>query len=182
MKDSEGEALSPVAYFSMAGEGEHEPREIADRLVAECEELVELRLGTPLILFLMRGSPKMKGGRWVLGEVALPRFQGGLAPLGLWLLAKACDGAIPDFLVILDAHWWHGADSTKRAALIHHELKHIAIATDSEGEKKFDDDGNPVWALVAHDLEEFRDTVRRFGAWAPDIPPFVDALKEGGAA
>ena len=182
MKDAEGEDLPPASRFFAPPEGEHEPREIADRLVAECEEFAELRLGAPLIMFLMRAGEKVKAGKAVLGEVALPRFMGPLGPVGSWLLAKACGGAPPDFLMILDAHWWSAADPARRAALVHHELKHIGIAVDREGEKRFDDDGDPVWALVAHDLEEFSDTVRRFGAWSPDIPPFAAALKEGGAA
>lgn len=181
MKDAEGEPIPASLYFEMAGEGEDEPRELAARLVADCEEFAHLRLGEPLILFLMRRAPKLKAGRWVLGEICLPRFMGALAPVGSWLLAKACGGSTPDFLMLLDAEWWHGADSKRRAALIHHELKHIGHARDGDGEPKFNDDGEPVWALEAHDVEEFKDTVRRFGAWSPDIPPFVDALREGGA-
>lgn len=180
MRDAEGEPVEPAAFFAMAAEGPDEPREIADRLVETCEEFHELRMGMPLILFLMRGGPKVKAGRWVLGEVAMPRFMGPLGPVGLWLLSKACGGAVPDFLMVLDAGWWREADSTKRMALVHHELKHLAIATDAEGEKKFDDDGNPVWGIVGHDIEEFQDTVARFGAWSPDIPAFAGALRKGG--
>ena len=182
MKDAEGEAIPPALFFDMAKEGEHEPREIAARLVAECEEFLDLRAGEPVILFLMRGSPKNKSGRWVLGEIALPRFMGALAPVGSWLLAKACGGATPDFIMLLDAFWWAAARPDQRAALVHHELKHITVATDKEGEKRIDDDGNPQWALGGHDLEEFNDTVRRFGAWSPDIAPFLAALQEGAAS
>lgn len=180
MKDADGEAIPAALFFDMAAEGEHEPKEIAARLVAECHEFMDLRMGEPAILFLMRASPKIKAGKWVLGETCLPRFMGGLSPVGAWLLAKACGGTSPDFLMLIDSAWWREADANQRAALIHHELKHIVIATDPEGEKRFDDDGNPQWSLGGHDLEEFRDTVRRFGAWAPDIRPFINAAREGG--
>lgn len=178
MKDKDGEDVPARDFFTMADEA---PQEIAAALVEECEEFAHLKLGQPEILFLMRTIPKVKSGRWVLGEMCLPRFMGGLAPVGAWLLATACGGTAPDFLLLIDREWWHGADLTRRKALIHHELKHIGHALDREGEPKFDDDGNPVWALEDHDIAEFNDTVKRFGAWSPDIPPFTDALREGGA-
>ena len=179
MKDEDGEAIRPIDFFELARAGENEPGEIAARLVASCPEFLDLRVGTPVILFLMRKAQKNKAGKWVLGEICLPRFMGGLSPVGSWLLAKACGGEPPDFIMLVDSMWWGAADAHGRAALIHHELKHITIATDKEGEKKFDDDGNPQWALAGHDLEEFQDTVRRFGAWSPDIAPFQKALTEG---
>lgn len=181
MKDKEGEEVPPSAFFEMAADGPEEPAEIAAELVESCEEFAHLKLGQPVILFLMRQVPKVKSGRWVLGEMCLPRFMGGLAPVGSWLLAKACGGTTPDFLLLIDREWWHGADGRKRRALVHHELKHIGHALDREGEPKFDDDGNPVWALEGHDIEEFKDTVERFGQWSPDIPLFVEALRKGGA-
>lgn len=182
MKDAEGEAIPPARFFEPPSAGADEPREIALRLVAECPEFEELRAGEPVIMFLLRAGPKAKNGRAILSEMALPRFQGGLAPVATWLLATACGGATPDYLCVIDAPWWKAADPGRRAGLVHHALKHVGIARDREGEPRFDDDGNPVWALLAHDLEEFGDTVRRCGDWTGDVRSFTAAAREGGAA
>jgi hypothetical protein len=43
-------------------------------------------------------------------------------------------------------------------------------------EIKTDEDGQPKWKLIGHDLEEFRDIVRRHGIWDENIRSFKDAL------
>ena len=175
-----GDNLAPADLFAIPHPGEHQPREIADRLVAGMEEFAHLRLGQPAIMILFRCVPRVRAGRRVLGEACLPRFMGGLSPVGTWLLAKACGGALPNFLILLDAEWWNTASSQERAALIHHELKHCGHARDRDGEPRFDDDGNALWAVEPHDIAEFQDTVRRYGAWSSDVAPFAAALKDGG--
>jgi hypothetical protein len=179
-KHADSDRLAPADLFAIPEPGEHQPREIADRLVADLEEFTPLRLGQPAIMILFRCSPKVRGGRRVLGETCLPRFMGALSAVGTWLLARACGGTVPDFLILLDAERWGVATPQERTALIHHELKHCGHARDREGEPRFDDDGNPVWAIEAHDIAEFQDTVRRYGAWSSDIGPFAAALKSGG--
>ncbi len=180
MIPGDDESLAPACLFGIPYPGEHQPREIADRLVASLEEFAHLRLGQPTIMLLFRCAPKVKAGRRVLGETCLPRFMGALSAVGTWLLAKACGGSVPDFLILLDAEWWSLATPQERAALIHHELKHCGHARDRDGEPRFDDDGQPIWAIEAHDIAEFQDTVRRYGAWSPDVTPFAAALREGG--
>ena len=54
-------------------------------------------------------------------------------------------------------------------------------ARDKEGELKFTPEGKPVWDIRGHDVEEFDDVVRRYGAWSPDVQRFIGALREGGA-
>ncbi len=180
MKDRDGQAIPPARFFEPPPAGEHQPREIAERLVASLEEFAHLRLGQPAIMLLFRCAPKVRAGRAILGETYLPRFMGALSAVGTWLLASACGGLVPDFLILVDAEWWGLAAPHERAALIHHELKHCGHARDREGEPRFDDDGHPIWAIEAHDIAEFRDTVRRYGAWSPDIAPFAAALTAGG--
>jgi hypothetical protein len=167
--------------FSQPAEGEHEPREIAARLVADLSEFDHLRHGEASILFLMRAEKKIKAQRMILGELALPRFQGGLAPLASWLLARLCGGEAPDFIMTLDAEWWTQADGRAREALVFHELLHAAHAVDKEGEPKFTEEGLPIWDIRGHDIEEFNEVVRRYGAWAPDVVAFLKAAEEGGA-
>lgn len=177
---AESTSLAVANLFTIPEPGEHQPREIADRLVADMEEFAHLRLGQPAILILFRCSPKVRGGRRALGETCLPRFMGALSTVGMWLLAKACNGMVPHFLILIDAEWWRMATPQERAALIHYELKHCGHARDRDGEPRFDDDGNPIWAIEAHDIAEFQDTVRRYGAWSPDVASFAEALKNGG--
>jgi hypothetical protein len=157
-----------------------DPAAIAARLVEECAEFGEMRVGQPLIMFVFRNFEKVKADRTILGTLALPRFMGEHSAFASWLLALACQGAIPDFIMTLDRGWWGEASPVQREALVHHELCHAKHATDKDGELKFNDDGDPVWAVTGHSLEEFDATVRRYGAWKGDIQSFFDAAKEGG--
>lgn len=173
---SDGEDLAPDHTFRLAEEGPADPRPIMARLVADAPEFEDLRTGEPAIMVLFRGIPKVKGGKRFLGEMCLPNFQGSLGQVALWLLAKACQGELPDFLLILDAEWWGEATENQRSALVHHELKHCCIATDKEGDQRFTDEGDPIWAIREHDVSEFYDTVSRFGDWLGDVAPLVRAL------
>lgn len=175
-----GEDLAPDHTFALAVEGKDDPRPIMARLVADAEDFEDLRAGEPAIMVLFRGIPKVKGGKLILGEMCLPNFQGSLGQVALWLLAKACQGELPDFLLILDREWWTEASEREREALIFHELCHCMIGLDRDGEKRFDDEGNPVWAIKAHDVEEFNSVARRYGAWQGDIRDFMEALREHG--
>ena len=53
-----------------------------------------------------------------------------------------------------------------REALLHHELMHCEL----------NESGNPV--LRPHDVEEFNQTVRRYGRWKDDVQLFVEASAE----
>jgi hypothetical protein len=176
----EGDPVGPTELFTLVEHGEHEPCEIAGRLVDDLEEFAYLRTGEAVILFLMRVEPKIKAQRMILGEMCLPRFMGSLASLGTWLLAKVC-GDVPDFIMLLDTTWWQQAPPIAREALVYHELMHAAHAVDKEGEPRFTPEGMPIWDIKGHDLEEFDAVVRRYGAWKGDIQSFIKALRDGGA-
>jgi hypothetical protein len=83
--------------------------------------------------------------------------------------------------MILDQQFWTQADGRAREALVYHELLHAAHAVDRDGEPKFTEEGKPIWDIRGHDIEEFNDVVRRYGAWAPDVVAFLAAATEGGA-
>ncbi len=70
--NSDGDSLAPACLFGIPDPGEHQPREIADRLVASLEEFAHLRLGQPAIMVLFRCAPKVKAGRRVLGDTSRP--------------------------------------------------------------------------------------------------------------
>lgn len=179
---SDGDDLGPADAFIMADQVEEaaDPRPIAMRLVAECEEFQHLKHGEAAILFMFRMEPKDKNGKTVLGEMALPQFMGPLGAIGRWLLAKACGGELPDFLMILDHTFWSNAPMLQRTALVHHELLHADHKRDKDGEPLFTEDGRPRWGIRPHDIEEFNEVVRRYGAWLPDIRSFVTAFSEHG--
>ena len=180
-RDEDAPVLSGDA-FTLPADGEHEPKEIAGRLVADLDQFRDLRTGEAMILFLMRTEPKVKAQRAILGEMCIARFQGTLAPLALWLLAKVC-GEVPDYIMILDAGWWEQADPHAREALVFHELCHCAFKLDKEGEPKFTEDGAPIWDIRGHEIEEFNAVAERYGAWKPDIAAFLRSVADyGGAA
>lgn len=184
MKETEdGEEFATAAWFVLPEDGPNDPRPIVHRLVDELEEFADLRIGEALIMVVMRSIPASDGGKAVAGSMALPTWKGkyGMGDLALWLLAKACGGEPPDFILLLDTTFWEGATPHQREALVHHELMHAKHATDRDGEKRFTEEGLPVWAIRPHDLEEFNQTVQRYGAWHDDITSFVGALRDGGA-
>jgi hypothetical protein len=159
---------------------ESSPRIIAERLMNECPRFAHLVLGGVVVIYLFRGTVKRKGGRQILGSIHLPVFQGELGKLAYWMLNSIVHGPEPDFLMLLDWHFWAGATPMQREALVFHELCHTAHAVDREGELRFTDEGRPVFELRGHDVEEFGDVVARYGAWLPDIQFFFDAAVRGG--
>ncbi|GAN83833.1 putative metallopeptidase [Gluconacetobacter entanii] len=166
--------------FSAAPETEDSPLGVMTRLIDTEGMFSFLKTGEVRIAVFMRHFPKEKQGRIVLGELALPRFQGGLARLGSWLLQRATWFQGPDYILMIDQDWWDGARPEAQEALVFHELMHAEHAVDRDGELKFDDEGRPVWSLKGHDLEEFREVVRRYGDWSGEIGAFVDAARIGG--
>jgi hypothetical protein len=178
---ADGLEIQAAESFEVAPPGENEPAEIAAMLVAKLDEFQHLRVGEPVIVFLMRADPKAKGTKTIIGQMCLPRFMGTLASVATWLLARAC-GGVPDFLMLIDKSWWRIATLHQRHALIHHELMHADHARDKDGEPKFHDNGDPMWAIREHDIEEFNDTVERFGLWKDDLVNFNAAIKRSGNA
>ncbi|RVT91454.1 hypothetical protein EOD42_22625 [Rhodovarius crocodyli] len=163
--------------FAPAPEGPNDPRPIMERLIECAEDFDTLRIAKPDILVLMRHVPKLRGGKRELGSMGLPGFQGAYAQLGMWLLEEF-HGSIPAFILTLDAEFWEEASERQREALIFHELMHCMQALDKDGEPRFDAEGLPVWAIRPHDIEEFNEVVRRYGAWLPDVKAFISAATE----
>ncbi|SAL02785.1 hypothetical protein AWB80_08438 [Caballeronia pedi] len=90
-------------------------------------------------------------------------------------------GAFPDFLIVLDKDYWDTCGPRLREVLVYHELLHAAHARDKYDAPKFDKEGRPCWAIRGHDVEEFAETVRRYGAWHEGIERLVEAAAEHGA-
>jgi hypothetical protein len=179
---SDGDGPAAVDRFMFAGPNTpeaYDPRLVAAHLVDVTPRFSHLKEGEALIMFVFRMVPKLKAGRTILGQMCLPRFQGSLGDLAGWLLAIACQGTMPDYMMLLDREFWFAATSTQREALVFHELCHTVHEKDKEGELKFTDAGRPVFGLQGHDLEEFNEVVARYGAWLPDVEAFARALRDG---
>lgn len=154
------------------------PADIAVRLMHEPEHRplfdAEVQFG-----WLMRTSPKDKGGKRELGSVHVVKtmFQGGFKDLGLQLLESML-GYLPEFLVVLDAEFWAAASRRDREAVIWHELCHVKHRVDKFGAPKFDRDGLPVFGIVEHDVTAFNSEVARYGTWSPDLREFFAVANE----
>ncbi len=58
-----------------------------------------------------------------------------------------------DAEIILDADWWETASDAERKALLDHELHHIVLHLDDDGQVQFDDCRRPKLKLRKHDFE-----------------------------
>ncbi len=163
------------------------PEEVYLRLL-RLDEHAHIVEAEARVEFLMRTHEEVKGGRVVLGTVFRPEVQGRLRDVFEWLLEDKFGGLGEgergiDFLIVLDAQFWLDADDEAREILVYHEMCHIQPAFDKMGAQRFDrDTGLPVLTLQNHDVEEFSQVVRRYGAYSRDIEEFVRACRDGEAA
>lgn len=89
-------------------------------------------------------------------------------------------GDMPDFLITLDAISCSEMDDTAFMALIEHELLHCAQGTDKFGSPAFSQQtGLPIWAMRAHDVEEFENVVARYGATSESLARMVRSVNQG---
>lgn len=167
---SDGEFL--LETFTLPEPDDH-PATIAGRLL-NLPEFQHLKDGEAVIDWLLRSEEKTRHGRFVLGTTYIPSVQGDLSDCFDWMLARLL-GRTPDFLIILDRTFWRSAPARDKEILVFHELLHCDQKRDAYGERKFHRDGTPWWAIRGHDIEEFVETVQRYGAWTDEIRRFVDA-------
>jgi len=83
-----------------------------------------------------------------------------------------------DYVILLNREVWLDDAFTpeKKHALIDHELCHADAARDKDGFPKRDERDRFVWRTRKHDIEEFRDVVRRHGCYKADLEEFAQAL------
>jgi hypothetical protein len=174
---------SALGFSFAPDDGPDAPGPIAARLVATVDRFRALDAGNARMVFVLRMAPKIQNEKSVIGELWIPRFQGGLAGFASALLTRACGGVVADYVMVIDAEWWAamGATPRQREILVYHELCHGHHKCDKEGELRFNDDGSPVWGLVGHDVEEFNDLARAYGDWSGNLVGFARAVWEGEA-
>lgn len=105
----------------------------------------------------------------------LARFRCGRM-LSRLLLGKAAKGAGVlkhltgyDFVITFNWQAWSKLTPPQRIALVDHELAHCGR------------DLEKGWVMIAHDVEEFRSIVERWGLWTPDLRDFHMASQNAQA-
>ena len=93
------------------------------------------------------------------------RFAGTLARVSKKHKVLGIDG---DYLLTISQDAWEHFTGKQRKALIDHELYHMA--------KKKGKDGKTQWKLRCHDVEEFTEIVKRYGAWTNSLAKFRKAF------
>jgi len=116
------------------------------------------------IAFLWAQGGYMKKNKWVLGECEkVMMMAGGWKRERQEMWFKDTLGAVPDYLITLDASYCRDCTDAEFAALVEHELYHISHKTDMFGDPAFTKDGKPALEITSHDVEEFFGVVRRYG-------------------
>lgn len=115
---------------------------LGERLIRDDDMFANIRESEATIVFLASDKPKRSKGRTVFGECEK------VADKNKW--------AIPaDFTVTIYDPNCHGMDEEHLSRVIFHELLHVGIGEDK--------DGNEVYGIVPHDFEDFRACVERWG-------------------
>jgi len=116
-----------------------------------------------------------KQGRTVLGQCEQVTFRAGAWQKGRQeQQMRDWFGAVPDFLITLDAAYCARCSDLEFCALVEHELYHIGQQKDAFGAPAFTRTGQPKLTMRAHDVEEFVGVVRRYGA-SKDVQQLVNA-------
>ena len=107
--------------------------------------------------FLFASELPIKGGKQTMGKIKKA------SPI------ERCLDNDSEFFVIIDETIWDSITEDQQIALVDHELCHL--------ESKENDEGEAVWFLRGHDVEEFVAVIERHGAWKQDVEEFIAAAK-----
>lgn len=133
----------------------------------EYEHLQEARIG-----ILWTNVERVKDGLGTLGMARLVRVSGDKWTAGRsaqqsieWFADwwPDADDPLPHFELTFYAPWVAIANDPSACALFAHELRHCGQKLDRWGEPSFDDSGDPQFAMVGHDVEQFVSVVEDFG-------------------
>jgi hypothetical protein len=75
-----------------------------------------------------------------------------------------------DFVITVNEEVWYQLSREERMALVDHELAHCFVDED--------EDGNPKYTLIGHDIEEFWSIIRRHGPWREAIEKTLHAAAQ----
>lgn len=118
------------------------------------------------LAFAWASSAFTRAKRMVLGQCEKVMFnQGGWKKARQEQQMRDWFGFVPVYLITIDASFCEQANDTDFCALIEHELYHIGVERDGDGEPIYSDHtGLPKHYLASHDVEEFIGVVKRWGA------------------
>lgn len=102
---------------------------------------------------------------FVLGQCEKVMFnQGGWKKVRQEQQMRDWFGYVPTYLITIDASFCDEANDSEFCALIEHELYHIGVMRDDDGEIIYSDHTDlPKHYLAGHDVEEFIGVVKRWG-------------------
>jgi hypothetical protein len=103
------------------------------------------------------------GCRFCVGDLKLHGYPCA-AVVQIMSYERRFQGA-PDAMVTVDKIAWDGLSEEEKAAVIDHELEHLAIARDKQGQARVDDLGRPKLRMRLHNLivGGFRSIIDRHG-------------------
>lgn len=118
------------------------------------------------LAFAWASSACMAKKRMVLGQCEKVMFnQGGWKKARQEQQMRDWFGYVPVYLITIDASYCDQAADRDFCALIEHELYHIGVERDEDGDPLISEmTGLPKHYLAGHDVEEFVGVVKRWGA------------------
>lgn len=120
-------------------------------------------------------------GQAEMPRQSLGRLNGFVKEWWQWQMRRWF-GALPDFLITLNAAHLAKCEDVEFCATAKHELLHCRQATvdgTADGDLWFKRDGSRVWTMWAHDVETFVEVAADFGAVERGVPELFEALKKG---
>ncbi|HHQ1838521.1 TPA: putative metallopeptidase [Acinetobacter baumannii] len=131
------------------------------------DHIAELIHGNEQFLaFAWASSACMVKKRMILGQCEKVMFnQGGWKKARQEQQMRDWFGYVPAYLITIDASYCDQATDRDFCALIEHELYHIGVERDEDGDPLISEmTGLPKHYLAGHDVEEFVGVVKRWGA------------------
>ncbi len=118
------------------------------------------------LAFAWASSAYTRAKRMVLGQCEKVMFnQGGWKKARQEQQMRDWFGYVPVYLITIDASYCDQATDRDFCALIEHELYHIGVERDEDGDPLISEmTGLPKHYLAGHDVEEFVGVVKRWGA------------------
>ncbi|OTG88912.1 putative metallopeptidase [Acinetobacter sp. ANC 3813] len=118
------------------------------------------------LAFAWASSAAMAKKRMVLGQCEKVMFnQGGWKKARQEQQMREWFGCVPVYLITIDAAYCENTTDREFCRLIEHELYHIGVERDEDGEIIYSDHtGLPKHYLAGHDVEVFFGEVKRWGA------------------
>lgn len=72
--------------------------------------------------------------------------------------------------------WQERQEETWREPLLFHEISHLRVSYDKDGEVKLNNDGTIKYRLRDHDIGEMFVVTARYGVWSDNHRSFLDTL------